>query len=122
MKDYSVPKINQEDNLEEVKIEIECRNNLPLKEELDNEIDNYNFLTGFQKQMVEQKTITCEIFKRELKLYFQTENLTGNISNIIQALKSIPGTSIECERNFSIVGMFLNKSEQLSERKFWKTY
>ncbi len=98
-------------NQEKINTKI-CENedsNTPLMDELNNQIKKYKTSSEIET-LGEQNTITSKaVFEKELELYFQSNHKTKNIENMLQALKSIPVSSIEAERIFSTVGMFLHK-------------
>ncbi|GBN06985.1 hypothetical protein AVEN_197759-1 [Araneus ventricosus] len=50
-----------------------------------------------------------KIMKQELQLFHSTENLSSNIIKLGEALKTIPSTSAEAEREFSAAGLFITK-------------
>ncbi|GBO46427.1 hypothetical protein AVEN_178886-1 [Araneus ventricosus] len=50
-----------------------------------------------------------KIVKQELQLFDSTENLSSKIIKLGKALKTIPSTSAETEREFSAAGFFITK-------------
>ena len=56
-----------------------------------------------------QKVLPSKQFSNELDIFEATGEMTTRIKSLFDALKTIPPTSIESERAFSAVGLFVTK-------------
>ncbi len=88
-------------------MKMDCSNEDELEKELSKYRDSKKIKFGSDQQGL--KLNNKENFKREMELFEKTGKKTENILNLIQALKSIPATSLDSERTFSLIGSFLNK-------------
>ncbi len=77
---------------------------------MDEEIEKIDVVQKEVKSVTnEEYKNDFEKFSSDLIVFEVTEQKTILINNFYQALESIPATSVESERFFSIVGNFLNK-------------
>ncbi len=72
-------------------------------------LKNTKHSNALQKNRSQFEKISFEEFSKELELYRKYEMKTQIIENLIISLEHIPATSIEPERIFSMVGLFLQK-------------
>ncbi|GBM76374.1 hypothetical protein AVEN_165976-1 [Araneus ventricosus] len=56
-----------------------------------------------------KRSILSKIVQQEFQLLDATENRSSNIIKLCEALKTIPPTSTDDERAFSVAGLFITK-------------
>lgn len=69
------------------------------------------FLNESEQQIEEVQSVCAQIINKEMQLFEVTKKRPENLEKIYPSLLTVRSTSVEAERAFSAMGLFLSKSE-----------